>query len=89
MLGRPALQKQHGVVLRDVKQFAHVGLGLLGHLDEGLAAVTDLHDRDAATVPVEHLDLACSSTSSGNVAGPALKLNIRPMSLLHASGQEK
>ena len=33
---------------------AQIGLGLLGNADERLAAMTHLHDRHAATAPIEH-----------------------------------
>jgi hypothetical protein len=69
-----ALHEQHLVVARDAEQFAQIRLGLGGHLDEGLAAMADFHDRHAAAVPVENSSRACAITSSGNAAGPGEKL---------------
>ncbi len=50
-----ALQEQHLVIGRDRQQCAQVAHGGLVDRDELGTAVTHLHDRHAAAVPVEHL----------------------------------
>ena len=74
MLGRAALQEQHGVVVRHRHQRAQVRLGLRGHRDESLAAMGLLHHRGAG-LPFQSSSSrwARSSTASGIAAGPALK----------------
>src|SRR6185369_7008520 len=53
----PALQEQHLVVRWYGQQRAQILLGLLGHADEGLAAVADFHHRHAAALPVRQFGL--------------------------------
>jgi hypothetical protein len=62
------------VVVGHRHQLAQVALGVGGAVDEGLAAMADLHHRGALGLPLEQFVAHLARTVSGSAAGPALKL---------------
>ena len=79
---RPALQEQHFVVGGNREQLAQVGFGLRGNADRtpcrgGSSPSPTCRCRASRASRA----LACSSTGSGNTAGPAAKLKIRDIAV--------